>query len=776
MAQVELTVIEQSGVKVTVLDAPGAQVAIGPSLSTATPEPVGLTGAAGTSTDAATADHVHAHGNQTGTSLHALATTGGAGFMSGAQFDLLDGATDQDSADTLVLRDASGDFEANNVYADLVGNAATATKLATARTINTVSFDGTANITITAAPNAGSVVNASVASNAAIALTKLATGALPTAITVASANIVDGTIVNADVNASAAIALTKLASVTAGRVVMGNASNVATATEITGDATLASNGVMTLSGSGVTPATVNNSATAVTPLTIDAKGRVTGTGSPVPITPSFSSLTNVPTTVAGYGITDALDTNDARLTNERVPTDGSVTNAKVASNAAIALSKLATGALPTAITVESANIVDGTIVNADINASAAIALTKLATGALPTAITVASANIVDGTIVDADISGSAAIALSKLGTGALPTAITVASANIVDGTIVNADVSASAAIAGSKVAPDFGAQNVLTTGTVTGASLIPTGSTVPVNGLYLSATNTVGIATNSLQRLLIDSNGRTGVNHSALINIGGATPRFQAHDTAASALFAANAIFGWNNTNQGPSFIAAKSRSATIGSYGAVLDGDFIGGFRWYADNGSDFVLTGAIIAQIDGTVGATDLPTQLLFSTRNIGDANMLERMRLSPSGNVIVGATTSDHRFRVNGTIQCDATLRIGTTFTRNAVPVNSNVSTTATAASLLTGIRTGTPTANIDLQMPTGTDLDAAFVSLANNQTLEWTVINLASATHAITVTANTDHTVVGNMVVAANSSARFASRKTAANTFITYRIGS
>jgi hypothetical protein len=69
-------------------------------------------------------------------------------------------------------------------------------------------------------------------------------------------------------------------------------------------------------------------------------------------------------------------------------------------------------------------------------------------------------------IVDADIGSGAAIALSKLATGALPTAITVASANLVDLTIVNADVSASAAIAGSKVAPDFGAQNVVTTGTL----------------------------------------------------------------------------------------------------------------------------------------------------------------------------------------------------------------------------------------------------------------------------------------------------------------------
>ena len=43
-----------------------------------------------------------------------------------------------------------------------------------------------------------------------IATTKIAAGALPTDVTVASANIVDGTIVNGDVNASAAIAGTKV--------------------------------------------------------------------------------------------------------------------------------------------------------------------------------------------------------------------------------------------------------------------------------------------------------------------------------------------------------------------------------------------------------------------------------------------------------------------------------------------------------------------------------------------------------------------------------------
>ena len=63
------------------------------------------------------------------------------------------------------------------------------------------------------------------------------------------------------------------------------------------------------------------------------------------------------------------------------------------------------------------------------------------------------------------------VTMAKLGSGALPTDITVASANLVDGTIVNADINASAAIAGTKISPDFGSQNITTTGTVDGTRL-----------------------------------------------------------------------------------------------------------------------------------------------------------------------------------------------------------------------------------------------------------------------------------------------------------------
>jgi hypothetical protein len=76
---------------------------------------------------------------------------------------------------------------------------------------------------------------------------------------------------------------------------------------LTGDVTGSGTGsfAATLANSGVAAGTYNNAATAVRPFTVDAKGRVTGIGTAVTITPAFSSITSKPTTLSGYGITDA---------------------------------------------------------------------------------------------------------------------------------------------------------------------------------------------------------------------------------------------------------------------------------------------------------------------------------------------------------------------------------------------------------------------------------------------------------------------------------------
>jgi len=71
-------------------------------------------------------------------------------------------ATNANTASAIVARDASGNFSAGTITAALSGNASTATTLQNARTINGVSFDGSGNITVTAA--AGTLSGATLAS------------------------------------------------------------------------------------------------------------------------------------------------------------------------------------------------------------------------------------------------------------------------------------------------------------------------------------------------------------------------------------------------------------------------------------------------------------------------------------------------------------------------------------------------------------------------------------------------------------------------------------
>jgi hypothetical protein len=183
---------------------------------------------------------------------------------------------------------------------------------------------------------------------------------------------------------------------------------------------------------------------------------------------------------------------DSAVTSAKIA-DGTIVNADVNASAAVALSKLATGTVgsivvhnasgvPTAtaitgdVTITSGGvtaIATGVIVDADIDASAAIALSKLATGALPTAITVASANITDLSIVNADVNASAAIAHSKLAnatagqlllgttTTGVVTATTVTGDVTITGAgvtaissdvIVDADIKSDAAIVDTKLA------------------------------------------------------------------------------------------------------------------------------------------------------------------------------------------------------------------------------------------------------------------------------------------------------------------------------------
>jgi len=121
----------------------------------------------------------------------------------------------------------------------------------------------------------------------------------------------------------------------------------------------------------------------------------------------------------------------------------------------------------------------------------------------------------------------------------------------------------------------------------------------------------------------------------------------------------------------------------------------------------------------------------------------------------------------------IRGDTTLA-GNIIKKQPAPAAVNTTATLTTSAVLGYIVTSNPASGITLTLPTGTLLDAAIPSIAADQSVEWCIIN-TNASNTVTVAAGTGHTVIGNMVVALSTSAQFRSRKTAANTFVTYRVG-
>lgn len=103
--------------------------------------------------------------------------------------------------------------------------------------------------------------------------------------------------------------------------------------------------------------------------------------------------------------------------------------------------------------------------------------------------------------------------------------------------------------------------------------------------------------------------------------------------------------------------------------------------------------------------------------------------------------------------------------------AVPGTLNATGTLTAALMMGGIVTSSTAAAVAATLDTGAvmDTDATF---GIGDSFDWSVINTGGNT--FTVTASTGHTIVGVAAVVTVTSGRFRTKKTAAATFVTYRL--
>jgi hypothetical protein len=114
--------------------------------------------------------------------------------------------------------------------------------------------------------------------------------------------------------------------------------------------------------------------------------------------------------------------------------------------------------------------------------------------------------------------------------------------------------------------------------------------------------------------------------------------------------------------------------------------------------------------------------------------------------------------------------------TMFVAQPTPSAINASATLTIAQLLTRIITTTSATAVAFTLPTGTLTDAGILNgqLLVDQSFDWSIVNAGSAVGIVTVSGGTGNTLVGSGVLAITTSATFRTRKTAANTFVTYRI--
>jgi hypothetical protein len=216
--------------------------------------------------------------------------------------------------------------------------------------------------------------------NQTVTLSGDASGSGSTAITVTLANsgVVAGTYNNVTVNSKGLITSGSNTSYLTGNqtVTLSGDASGSGSTAIT----------VTLANSGVVAGTYNNTATSVQPFTVDSKGRLTSVGTAVTITPSWSNITSKPTTLSGFGITDA-QTLDADLTaiGALTGTSGFLkktaantwsldTNTYLTGNQTVTLSGDASGSGSTAITVTLANsgVVAGTYNNVTVNSKGLI--------------------------------------------------------------------------------------------------------------------------------------------------------------------------------------------------------------------------------------------------------------------------------------------------------------------------------------------------------------------------------------------------------------------
>ena len=226
------------------------------------------------------------------------------------------------------------------------------------------------------------------------------------------------------------------------------------------------------------------------------------------------------------------------------------------------------------------------------------------------------------------------------------------------------------------------------TGIVTGGRFVPTSSSVPTNGMYLSAANTLAWSTNTTLRLSLDSSGvltSTGNMVSpAFVPNGSTVPANGVYLPAANTVgIASNTTLRWSVNSTGNHTIAAPTSGIALA----------VNGFA----GATTFTVQDSAIPKAAWLVGATERAfiqySEAGVAMRVDSDGSILlapnntTAVTLGTAGNVTINAPSSGTALTVNG-------LAGGAGIICNAAGASFNyVQNTSASATLYYGTDTGT-----------------------------------------------------------------------------------
>jgi hypothetical protein len=143
--------------------------------------------------------------------------------------------------------------------------------------------------------------------------------------------------------------------------------------------------------------------------------------------------------------------------------------------------------------------------------------------------------------------------------------------------------------------------------------------------------------TNSTEVARLDLSGRLLVGTSSarggFDNNSGVSSNLQVEGAGTAAGGTRTALSIVNNGSadaDSAGLYLARSGGTAVGSFTAVTADDALGRITFSGADGTEFVTGASIEAAVDGTPGANDLPSRLVFSTTADGAASPTERMRI--------------------------------------------------------------------------------------------------------------------------------------------------